>query len=117
MTNSAASLPLMLKQLRLSEVRTHWEGVAEKGLNDHWSQQQYLAELCHMELANRGDKRLTRYLKESGLPSVKQLESFDFDAIEGVSKPQIKALIDAPSWVKPAIICCYLAPAASAKHI
>lgn len=53
-----------------------------------------------MELANREDKRLTRYLKESSLPSGKQLASVDFDAIEGVSKPQIKALIDAPSWVK-----------------
>jgi DNA replication protein DnaC len=100
MNNAAASLPLMLKQLRLSVVRVHWEAVAEKAVNDHWSPQQYLAELCHMELANREDKRLTRYLKESSLPSGKQLASFDFDAIEGVSKTQIKALIDAPSWVK-----------------
>lgn len=100
MNNAAASLPLMLKQLRLSEVRTHWEAVAEKAVNDHWSPQQYLAELCHMELANREDKRLARYLKESGLPSGKQLESYDFDAVEGVSKQQIKALIDSSNWVK-----------------
>jgi DNA replication protein DnaC len=93
MNNTTASLPLMLKRLRLSVVRTHWEAVAEKAINNHWSPQQYLAELCNMELANREDKRLTRYLKESGLPSGKQLGNFDFGAIEGVSKPEIKALV------------------------
>jgi DNA replication protein DnaC len=100
MNNAAASLPLMLKHLRLSVVRTHWATVAEKALNEHWSPSQYLAELCHMELANREDKRLNRYLKESTLPSGKQLGNFDFDAVEGVSQPQIKALIESPAWVK-----------------
>ena len=100
MNNSAASLPLMLKQLRLSEVRTHWEPLAEKAIHEHWTPQQYLAELCHIELANRDDKRLQRYLKESSLPSAKQLGHFDFTAIEGVSKVQITQLIDSPAWVK-----------------
>ena len=100
MNNAAASLPLMLKQLRLSEVRTHWQAVAEKALTEQWSPQQYLAELCHMELAKREDKRLTRYLKEASLPSGKQLGDFDFSAVDGVSHAQIEALIDSPSWVK-----------------
>jgi len=100
MNNSAASLPLMLKQLRLSEVRMHWEPLAEKAINEHWTPQQYLAELCHIELSNRDDKRLQRYLKESSLPSAKQLGHFDFALIEGVSKVQIAQLIDSPSWVK-----------------
>jgi DNA replication protein DnaC len=100
MNNATASLPLMLKQLRLSVVRGQWESVAEKALTEQWSPQQYLAELCHMELANREDKRLTRYLKEANLPSGKQLENFDFASVEGVSNPQIKALIESPNWVK-----------------
>ncbi len=100
MNNSAASLPLMLKQLRLSEVRKYWESLAEKAIGEHWSPQQYLAELCHIELANRDDKRLLRYLKEASLPSGKQLAHFDFTAIEGVSKVQLAQLIDSPNWVK-----------------
>jgi hypothetical protein len=58
MDNSDATLPLMLKQLRLSEVRTHWAALAEKAINEGWSPPQYLAELCHIELLNRDDKRL-----------------------------------------------------------
>ena len=100
MNNSAASLPLMLKQLRLSEVRKHWESLAEKAIGESWTPQQYLAELCHIELANRDDKRLQRYLKEASLPSGKQLTHFDFAAIEGTSKVQITQLIDSPNWVK-----------------
>ena len=100
MNNSAASLPLMLKQLRLSEVRKHWEPLAEKAIGEHWTPQQYLAELCHIELSNRDDKRLLRYLKEARLPSGKQLAHFDFTAIEGASKVQITQLIDSPNWVK-----------------
>jgi len=100
MNNSAASLPLMLKQLRLSEVRKHWEPLAEKAIDEHWTPQQYLAELCHIELSNRDDKRLLRYLKEASLPSGKQLNHFDFTAIEGASKVQLTQLIDSPNWVK-----------------
>ncbi|MBL4607750.1 MAG: IS21-like element helper ATPase IstB [Pseudomonadales bacterium] len=100
MNNSAASLPLMLKQLRLSEVRMHWEPLAEKAVDEHWPPPQYLAELCHIELSKRDDKRLQRYLKESNLPSAKQLGHFDFSAIEGVSKVQITQLIDSSDWVK-----------------
>ena len=100
MNNSTASLPLMLKQLRLSEVRKHWEPLVEKAISEHWTPQQYLAELCHIELANRDDKRLLRYLKEACLPSGKQLAHFDFAAIEGASNVQITQLIDSPNWVR-----------------
>ena len=35
--NSAtASLPLMLKQLRLSAITEHWEAIADKALHDQW---------------------------------------------------------------------------------
>jgi DNA replication protein DnaC len=100
MDNSDATLPLMLKQLRLSEVRTHWAALAEKAINEGWTPPQYLAELCHIELLNRDDKRLQRHLKEATLPTGKQLGYFDFAAIEGVSKAQITQLIDTAAWTK-----------------
>ena len=57
MNNVAASLPLMLKKLRLSVFREQWESMAEKALHDQWRPEQYLSELCHIELASRTDKR------------------------------------------------------------
>jgi DNA replication protein DnaC len=100
MNNATASLPLMLKTLRLSEFRAQWESIADKALHDQWRPEQYLSELCHIELASRTDKRQMRYIKESQLPSGKHLGGFDFNAIEGVTKTRMYELADNHDWVK-----------------
>src|SRR5690625_6543557 len=83
---STALLPIMLKKLRLATIRAHWQEVAEKAIREHWPPEHYLVELCQMELAVREERRLQRYLKEAKLLVGKNLSSFDFTAVEGVSK-------------------------------
>lgn len=86
MHRNTASLPLMLKQLRLATVGTLWESVADKATKEQWSPQQYLAELCHQELLAREDKRLARNLKDATLPIGKHLNNFDFMAVDGINQ-------------------------------
>jgi DNA replication protein DnaC len=100
MNSATASLPLMLKQLRLSAVTEQWEAIADKALHDQWRPEQYLSELCHIELASRTDKRQMRYIKESLLPSGKHLGCFDFTAIEGLNKARMYELADNHDWVR-----------------
>jgi DNA replication protein DnaC len=100
MNNATASLPLMLKQLRLSAVTEQWEAIADKALHDQWRPEKYLSELCHIELASRTDKRQMRYIKESLLPSGKHLGCFDFTAIEGLNKARMYELADNHDWVR-----------------
>jgi len=100
MNSSTASLPLMLKQLRLSAFTEQWEAIADKALHDQWRPEQYLSELCHIELANRTDKRQMRYVKESNLPSGKHLGGFDFTAIEGLNKARMYELADNHDWIR-----------------
>lgn len=100
MSDSAASLPLMLKYLRLGTIKEHWQPLADKAVAEHWRPEQYLSELCSLELASREDKRLQRYLKEAGLPPGKQLGSFNFEGVTGVTQPHIRQLIDQTDWVK-----------------
>jgi DNA replication protein DnaC len=100
MNNTTASLPLMLKQLRLASIKDHWQSLARKAVKEHWDPDQYLAELCNIELSSREDKRLQRYLKEACLPAGKQLSSFDFNAVAGVTKQHINQLTNDQSWVK-----------------
>lgn len=95
-----ASLPLMLKKLRLASMTQHWEELGNKAVQAQWSPQQYLSELCHLELSSREDKRLQRFLKEAKLPLGKNLSSFDFSALEGVTQPQIYDLINQADWLK-----------------
>ena len=80
-----ASLPLMLKQLHLASVKTHGQAMAQKAITEHWAPDQYLAELCHIELLALADKRLQQYLKDATLPVGKQLGGFDFSVLQGVT--------------------------------
>ncbi len=100
MQTSTASLPLMLKQLRLATVKELWESLAEKAVTNHWRPEQYLHELCSLELAAREDKRLQRYLKEATLPIGKRIEAFDFSAISGVTMQHTELLLQDTTWVK-----------------
>ena len=52
MSNALASLPLMLKHLRLSSIKQHWQPLADKAVAEHWRPEQYLSELCALELAS-----------------------------------------------------------------
>ncbi len=99
---NVASLPIMLKELKLAGFTQHWEELAQKALDDQWLPQQYLAQLCAEETAARHHRRLQRYLRESQLPPAKQLSRFDFSDADGVTRPQITALVQQPFWVKQA---------------
>ena len=50
MNDVAASLPLMLKHLRLGSIKDHWQPLADKAVTEHWRPEQYLSELCALEL-------------------------------------------------------------------
>src|SRR5699024_505326 len=96
-----ASLPLMLKQLKLAAaMNSQWEALGHKAIKEQWASQQYLVGLCHLELSSRADKRLQRYLKDAKLPIGKTLDSFDFTAVEGVKRPLIYDLMQQKDWLK-----------------
>jgi len=99
MSHATAALPLMLKQLRLASMKAHWQELAGKALKQQWTPQQYLHELCLLELNSREDKRLKRHLHESTLPAGKRLTDYDFTAVEGVQPVQVHGLINERQWV------------------
>ena len=93
-------LPLLLKSLRLSNLITQWEPMAEKARAQSWSMERYLAELCRLELDSREGKRLQRHLKDAKLPAGKYLDNYDFTAVSGVDKEQVWHLANHRKWVK-----------------
>ena len=97
-----ASLPILLKELKLSSIARHWETRAQKALDEQWLPQTYLAELCEQEAGERYQKRLQRYLREAQLPPAKQLSQLDFTVITGINKNQIMALAEQRQWVNQA---------------
>lgn len=95
-----AVLPLLLTELGLPSIKKLWENMAAEAEQKGWSCPQYLSYLCEQELTDRKKRRLTRRMSESQLPRGKNLESFDFSAINGVTKAQVLALASGDMWVK-----------------
>ncbi len=97
-----ATLPLMLKQLRLSSIARHWQAFLGKAERNGWDSAQYLSALCEQELADRYSRRIARYRKESHLPVGKSLASFDFAQVPGLARGQIEALAGSSDWTREA---------------
>jgi DNA replication protein DnaC len=97
-----ATLPLMLKQLRLSSVARHWQGMLASAERNGWDSAQYLSALCERELAERHSRRIARYTKDSHLPVGKSLASFDFAQVPGLSRARIEALAGSSDWTRQA---------------
>ena len=95
-----ASLPMVLKQLNLPCMHSHWEEVALEAEQAHWGYPDYLATLANRELANRQQKRITRQIREACLPVGKTLDTFDFKAGQSVNAAQITAIANNNDWVK-----------------
>lgn len=93
------TVPVLLKELKLTGFSKYWETLAQKALDEQWLPQQYLAELCAQEASERYHKRLQRYLREAELPPAKQLSQFEFNQALGFQKNQIVALADQRHWV------------------
>jgi len=97
-----ATLPLLLKQLRLTSFSRHWETLLEQSSERGWNAAQYLTALCEHELADRHSRRIDRYAKESQLPRGKTLSSFDFSQASELKAEQIEAFASGADWVHQA---------------
>jgi DNA replication protein DnaC len=96
-----ATLPLMLKQLRLSSIAQHWQPVLEQAQRHGWNHAQYLSALCEQELADRERRRIARYSKDAHLLVGKTLASFDFTQVPE-ARERIEALSASADWTHQA---------------
>jgi DNA replication protein DnaC len=55
--------------------------------------------LAEHQIAERGRRRLERYLAEARLPPGKTLDTFDLEAVPVVSKAQVMALAAGDAWL------------------
>lgn len=94
------TLPLLLKQLGLPTMFQKWERTEDIADEKKWRHAEYLASLCEYEVANRYQKKIARYIKESKLPPGKTLATFDFLSAKSVPRAQIEALAENSTWIR-----------------
>ncbi|MDN5850820.1 MAG: IS21-like element helper ATPase IstB [Nitrococcus sp.] len=98
----AATLPILLRQLRLPTMAACCEEVSRQAVEHGHSVAQTLATLCEYELAERERRRLARHLKESRLPVGKTLPAFEFAALSRANRTRIAALAEDTGWLDTA---------------
>lgn len=96
------SLSLLLKDLRLSHILTHWESIETQAIQEHWSYAQFLLALCEGETQRRHQVRLQRALREAQLPGTKSFSNFDFAQCSQFNPAPLMQLADNPSWLERA---------------
>ncbi len=86
--NEAPELLLQhhLKKLRLPTVLREYEKLARQCAAENADHTRYLARLIELELIDREARMVERRIKAARFPSIKSLETFDFDAIPTLNK-------------------------------
>jgi len=110
-----ATLPVLLKQLKLSTMAAVWKDYLARSEKEGWSNVQYLAALCEEEVNQRYSRRIERYFKEAKLPIGKTLASFDFNQLPDLEAGKIGALASDPSWVQRAENLIFFGPSGTGK--
>jgi DNA replication protein DnaC len=98
----AATLPMLLRQLRLPTMVTCCNEVIDRAAQHGWSLQQTLATLCEYELAEREQRRLQRHLKEARLPVGKTLATFDRATLDPPQRQRLGTLAGDRAWIDQA---------------
>jgi DNA replication protein DnaC len=73
----SASLPSVLRSLKLPGIASHWAEVATTAEREGWSFEKYLSHLFELELAERRRRRIERLVRQSNLPLEKTLATMN----------------------------------------
>ncbi len=72
-----AALPILLRQLRLAWIRSHWQRLTSQAERESWSPSQFLYALCEQEVEQRQQARQQWLLRAAQLPWSKALADYD----------------------------------------
>ena len=81
-----------LKTLKLPTFLREYEKVARESAQEGLDHVQFLSHLVELELIDRERRLVERRIKAARFPTVKSLDSFEFNAIPSVNKAQVLEL-------------------------
>ena len=87
-----ALLETHLKQLRLPTFLAHYQQIAQDAARTDLPYERFLLALCQAELAQREARRVERAIAAARFPVRKDLSSFEWSCVQGVSKLRVLEL-------------------------
>jgi DNA replication protein DnaC len=106
-----------LKQLRLPAMGQELERLARDAASSNQSYEQFLLRLTEIELAARAANAVAARIKHADFPVLKDLDTYDFSVMPGLSKPKILELARG-EWLAQNYNCCLIgSPGTGKTHL
>ena len=87
-----AVLEAHCRELKLPSVRRHYPELVRQATHDGWNYEEFLLQLLESEVLARRDGAVARLLRQARFPDPKTLEQLDWEALQGVERPQLAQL-------------------------
>lgn len=91
---SAEGLALLLRSFRLPTMASIWEEAMARAENENWGYRRFLQHLCESEAQDRRERKMSRLLKESGLPAGKTLGNLEDKLLPAKVRRLLPGLMD-----------------------
>lgn len=92
---------MLLRQLKLAWIRSHWQSLASRAESEGWSHSQFLFALCEQETEQRQQSRQQRLWRSAQFPWSKLLADYDPNGrIEEESWKELEALSRQDEWLQ-----------------
>jgi DNA replication protein DnaC len=92
---STASLPILLRSMRLPTIAREYEGAIQRAEAENWGYRRFLGYLFEAEANDRLQRKIERQLNESNLPKSKTLELLDEKRLPEKIRRQLPTLLEA----------------------
>ena len=83
-----------LKALYLSTVASQWRPLAEQAARQRQAPADYLAQLVHLEVTGRRERRIQRRIQDARFPMLKTLDAFSFEAQPDLDRDAVLQVFD-----------------------
>ena len=88
----SAVLEAHCRELKLPTVRRQAEALVRQAAHEHWDYEEFLLQLLEAEVLARRDAASARLLRQARFPDLKTIEQLDWEALQGVERPQLAQL-------------------------
>lgn len=102
------------RALKMPGLLRSYESLARQAREERWTHEEYLHEVLAAEMASRAESAVHNRIREARFPEPKTLDSFDFEAAEGVDAPRIADLARG-RWVAEAENLIFAGPIGTGK--
>ena len=96
-----------LKTLCLSTITAQWRPLAEQATRQRQAPADYLAQLVHLEVTGRRERRIQRRIQDARFPMLKTLDAFSFEAQPDLDRDAVLQVFD----------CSFVADAANVVFV